>query len=513
MFTLSKLLLYPEIIIQCHDNPDADTLASGFALHEYFKSKGKMVRLIYSGRSKIVKSNLLEMVNSLGIPITYVDSIETNGLLITVDCQYGANNVKKFAAAAVAMIDHHEQKIFDVEWSDIRPYLGSCSTLIWQLLKQEKSDFNSMPNVVTALYYGLFTDTNNLEEINHPLDKDMRDSLSYNRNLIRKLRNSNFRLKELQLAGLALSSYFHNSDTSYAIVKSPSGDPATLGFISDAILQAENIKVCIAYNETGNDVKLSVRSCVAEVMANELAAFLTEKVGFGGGNIEKGAGYFSIERLKFQGLFSQGEPFLHQQQMIEWYLAKRVESYYDSFEVIHYHSHQLFAKDMKAYKKKKLVVGAVHSISIFPEGAPILIRTLEGDMEVISGRNIYIMIGVQGEAYPITLEKYAASYRIVNQPFQIEAEYSPTVYNRITAESVELMPYAHACVSTGETLIYAKALTRRTKVFSKWNYTSYMTGREGDCIVFRQDDPTDVYIIRQDIFKQTYVAEDENEDL
>ena len=29
------------VTVQCHDNPDADTLASGFGLYTYFKSKGK----------------------------------------------------------------------------------------------------------------------------------------------------------------------------------------------------------------------------------------------------------------------------------------------------------------------------------------------------------------------------------------------------------------------------------------------------------------------------------------
>lgn len=38
---LSDLLSYDDIVIQCHDNPDADALASGAALHWYFTQKGK----------------------------------------------------------------------------------------------------------------------------------------------------------------------------------------------------------------------------------------------------------------------------------------------------------------------------------------------------------------------------------------------------------------------------------------------------------------------------------------
>lgn len=140
-------------------------LLPGYGLYEYFKTAGKNVRLVYGGRWQITKPNLVEMVKALEIPIEYVENLEVKGLLITVDCQYGAGNLKKFVADEVAIIDHHQQEIFNVELSDIRHYLGSCSTLVWQLLKQEKFDFNNHQNVTTALYYGLFTDTNNLVKL------------------------------------------------------------------------------------------------------------------------------------------------------------------------------------------------------------------------------------------------------------------------------------------------------------------------------------------------------------
>ena len=52
---LKDLCSFNDIVIQCHDNPDADALASGFGLYTYFKSKGKDVRFIYRGRNKIQK--------------------------------------------------------------------------------------------------------------------------------------------------------------------------------------------------------------------------------------------------------------------------------------------------------------------------------------------------------------------------------------------------------------------------------------------------------------------------
>lgn len=37
---LSDLLQFDNIIVQCHDNPDADALASGFGVYEYLRMNG-----------------------------------------------------------------------------------------------------------------------------------------------------------------------------------------------------------------------------------------------------------------------------------------------------------------------------------------------------------------------------------------------------------------------------------------------------------------------------------------
>ena len=54
---LADLVQYDPITIQCHDNPDADALGSAYGLYCYFRDKGKQVRMIYSGFSRIQKAN------------------------------------------------------------------------------------------------------------------------------------------------------------------------------------------------------------------------------------------------------------------------------------------------------------------------------------------------------------------------------------------------------------------------------------------------------------------------
>ena len=37
---LDELLGYDHVTIQCHDNPDADAIASGYGLYCFFRDKG-----------------------------------------------------------------------------------------------------------------------------------------------------------------------------------------------------------------------------------------------------------------------------------------------------------------------------------------------------------------------------------------------------------------------------------------------------------------------------------------
>ena len=126
LMKLTQLVTKRPITIQCHDYPDADSLASGYALYTYLKSKDCNVRLIYSGIYEIKKSNLVAMIDLLQIPIEYVHTKkQVRGLLITVDCQYGGGNVSPIPADDIAIIDHHESQITHIKKSEINSSLGS----------------------------------------------------------------------------------------------------------------------------------------------------------------------------------------------------------------------------------------------------------------------------------------------------------------------------------------------------------------------------------------------------
>lgn len=492
---LSDLLSFNEITIQCHDVPDADTIGAAYGLYSYFKAKGKPVRMIYSGRTQMTKPNLLLLVKELEIPLSYVEDLTVSGLLITVDCQYGAGNVKKFTASNVAIIDHHQQEIYNIPLCEIRSFLGSCSTLVWHMLEAEGFKVNQHLDVSTALYYGLLTDTNSFTEINHPTDRDMQDTLAYDTNLIRKLKNSNLTLHELEIAGIALLRSSYNPVNRFSVVKTHPCDPNILGFISDLALQVDTIDVCIVYHEIQTGIKYSVRSCVREVMASELAVFLSEGIGSGGGHRDKAGGFIS------QSEFNRHYPGVNADQ----YLLTRLTDYFGSFDVIDCEVNTLDKTDTKRLRKLPVNQGYVCSSEVFPKGTPIVLRTLQSDLDdLVADDDLFIIIGVKGEVYPISRDKFMRSYLAKQEPFELDTEYFPHIRSKATGRIVDLRPFSKRCISTGKNIIYGRPLVKTTKVFTAWDRDSYMLGKPGDYLVAREDDPQDIYILPEDMLPVLY---------
>ena len=468
---LHDLLKYDDIVIQCHDNPDADALASGYALHWYFDKMGKKSRFVYRGLNEIKKSNLQIMLTELQIPVSYEPGLsEVPDLLITVDCQYGQKNVTKTKASQVAMIDHHLATVTLSPFTEIRSHLGSCATVVWDMIREEGLDLHDEPLLSTALYYGLYTDTNRLAEIAHPLDRDMLEDLNVYKTLITRMNHSNISLGELKITGKAILEYDYHEDHRYLILQAEPCDPNILGVISDFSLETEGVDVCVAFYVTNAEVKFSVRSCIKEVHANELASYIAKGIGGGGGHLYKAGGTIRPERLDLSDENNLSKTVYKT-------FLDRIALYFDQYEVIYAQETVLDMDGMRRYKKLPQEFGVVRLTDVFPAGTIVEIRTLEGDIEVEIEKNKYLMIEIEGEVYPI--------------------------------EKKNVMAYAQAVESTGETKIYARPLKTCVKLFTAWDQEKYYSGNPGDYIAFREDDEHDIYVIRDYLFDRLYAPCDD----
>lgn len=491
---LTDLDRFHEIVIQVHDNPDADAVGSGFALYKYFLGRGKDVRLVYGGRNVITKSNMKLLLSELNIPLQYVQELSAPELLLTVDCQYGEGNVQRFDAQNIAMIDHHATGRASDDMCEIRSHLVSCATICYSMLNAAGFDVNRDPDIATALYYGLYMDSNQLSEISHPLDRDMIDFLEYDKGFVTRLKYANFSISELETAGIAITHNNYIEKYRAAIVCSEPCDPNILGVISDFVIQVDSIDACVVYNECQGGYKLSVRSCALDVAANELADFVSRGIGNGGGHFTKAGGF--ISRDKFLDLYPGGD--------IETYLRERLAEYYDGYDTVRYTDDHGDITKLQRYRKKRGEYGYVISTDIFPAGTELKLRTLEGDVMAAASDDICIMIGVRGEAYFAAVETLHQRYTVTDEPFTKEFEYAPCAINMSGGTSVQLMPYAKKCISGSGAEIYARPLTKHTKVFTRWDYETYMTGDKGDMLCYANGEERDVYVVKQEIFGLTY---------
>ena len=496
---LKDFLQYDNIVIQCHDNPDADALASGFALCRYFEKNNRPVRFVYGGRNEICKSNLILMIANLGIDVEHAESLDRPGLLITVDCQYGESNVTKFDAENIAVIDHHQVSGELPALSDVRSNYGSCSTVLYELLQLEDFDINADENLATALYYGLMTDTGGFTEISHPSDKDLRDFARPRNADIVLFKNSNLSREELVIAGDALKHAHYFEDRSYAIVEARPCDPNILGIISDMLLEVDTVDTCLVYSMMPFGVKISVRSCVREVKASELAAFITKGYGGGGGHLIKAGGLLKKDLLEAAGISYDSAP-------VRDFLFARMHDYFENTKIIYAGEKIEDVSKLTHYTKREVRIGYVECEKLAPVGTKIMIRTLEGDVDVDVRDDLVILIGVEGEIYPTSREKFNAGYReLPDEEYVCPAEYAPKVTDIVTGTRVSILPFARPCVSAGGAGIYAKELDHRIKVFTVWDPDKYYLGVPGDYMAVRADDPSDIYVIARDIFLKTYV--------
>ncbi len=496
---LADLEKYDPITIQCHDNPDADTLGAAYGLYCYFHSKGKQVRMIYSGYSRIRKANLCMMLDKLKLPIEYVEregQPPFRGLLITVDCQYGASNVTRFEAEHVAVIDHHRIEIEGLEMSRIQPDLGSCCTLVWTMLQEEGYPVNEDVVLGTALYYGLYMDTNQLSEMHDPRDMDMWETLNTNKRLITMFRNSNLSLQELMIAGIAMVRYSYNDEHRFGVIHSQPCDPNILGLISDFLLQVDAIDVCLVYNEIDDGYKISVRSCIREVNANELAAFLTEGIGSGGGRADKAGGYISKK------LYGDKYRTLH----ADAYFNNRMNEYFTQFTVIDAREYQLELEGLKRYRKVSQLMGYVRVDTIEGIGSSAVLRTQEGDVTVDVTEGTYLILETDGDIIPVSSSQFEPYYDMVDREFDWQAvmSYEPTIKNQDKGITHRIQDYARACIPNQNLQVYVKELTQGVKLFPLWNEDGYMLGVPGDYLAAYCDNPQNIFIIRHKQLGENY---------
>lgn len=506
---LSDLLQFDGIVIQCHNDPDADAIASGFGVWRYLQAHGKRARLIYGGGRPIQKSNVTWMVEQLAIPMEYVTTLEERPqLLLTVDCQPGGKNVQSFPALQKVAIDHHpvdrdappDPALLG---TDIRDDYGACATIIWTLLCGAGYDLGGDQSLATALYYGLFMDTCKFQDLYHITDRQMRDVLDplCDGQLLDELKTRNISFEELRVVGRALADC--RREERFTIAQAEPCDPNLLGIIADQMLETDGVDVCVAFCMLPGGAKISVRSCLQEARADDVANRLTG----GGGHARKAGGFLPNGKLGCPS----GDPAQRTGAAFR-VLSEGLRNYFREQDILRVEDSCPDLSDEPLYRKKPLELGCLRAADVYPLGTKLKLRMLEGDrIEEVDG-DLCLMTGVRHEVYPSSWQKLVRDNTVCDRPLALPERAAQGVDDAIGVLNGEDIPVAgcfRVCVPKGNR-IRARQLARRTKVFPA-GVAECMLGEPGDYLVAQADNLADVYIIKADVFSLTYERAEEQE--
>ena len=153
-------------LIQVHNNPDPDALASAMGMRElYHRFLGIKSRIIFGGIvGRAENRTMLRMLEVEIVPASKVNYDECD-LLTMVDAQPGfGHSPLPDGRTPEVVIDHHppRERPEGVLYWDVAPPVGATSTIVAQFFLR-----NGVPmpqNLATGLMYGIKSDTHDLSE-------------------------------------------------------------------------------------------------------------------------------------------------------------------------------------------------------------------------------------------------------------------------------------------------------------------------------------------------------------
>ncbi len=287
------------VVIQAHDFPDHDAVASAFGLAFLLERRGFETVLCYGG--SIQSDSLSEAIKLMNIPI---GSCKNAGLddsvqLILVDGFMGNRNMTGLPGTVVGVIDHHAPpEEPDCPYHDVRPDYGSCSTVIFEYF--QAADAPLKKNIATMLLMGLMMDTAFMTRGVAPVDLEAFSTLFFQGDWetgSRLLKNS-LSLSDLGLFREAINSCEVADDFAFVPLQQECSAEA-MALIADFFLGLREIQFVVVVEPDRDEYRLSVRSEDGIRPSDVIIRRALSGIGAGGGHVHMGGG--SIPRELFPG--------------------------------------------------------------------------------------------------------------------------------------------------------------------------------------------------------------------
>ncbi|GHT84877.1 DHH family phosphoesterase [Spirochaetia bacterium] len=274
------------VVIQTHDFPDHDAMASAFALGKLLERFGFIPMLRYRG---IMRSHSLwSMVVELKIPITQVtDKVAEewqHAPCIVVDGNPTNTNARQVTHNLFGVIDHHgNAEMPDCPYVDIRPKYGSCSTIIEGYWHDQ--GLSPDTDAATALLMGIQMDTDFLSRRVHAADLDALHRIFFIADWESGSRAVKSVLSKQDLNSIQLA--INNARIQEGIFFTVISEDTTqevISILADFFLRLREISITVLVENKGETRPVSVRSQLPEVSAARVIRTALKDIGEGGGH-------------------------------------------------------------------------------------------------------------------------------------------------------------------------------------------------------------------------------------
>jgi hypothetical protein len=293
---LPRLQVGSRILLQTHDFPDFDAIASAYGLMCLFETYGLDSTIVYG--EEIQGFSLGETIRTLKIPVTRMKDLisRDDDQIIVVDSYPGNKNVTLLPRGKVkAIIDHHPKpsEPFDCDYTDVREAYGSCSTIIYGYYCG--SSFQPSKNAATALLMGIMMDTNYLTRGVGPADLEAFSGLYFKADWItgNYLLNNSLSVRNVPVFQEGFEHMRVYKGFCFTFI-SKETDSDTIAVMADDYLRFHEVAFSVVCGLNQGELKISARSEDPGLAASKVVRRALEGIGFGGGHVHMGGGTLNL---------------------------------------------------------------------------------------------------------------------------------------------------------------------------------------------------------------------------
>jgi len=275
------------LLVVTHDNPDPDTIATGWALQRLVRSLRRIrVDLVYGGIIGRGENRALREV--LKVPLRPLEEVDPNSYsaVALVDCQpeTGNNSLPPGIVPAI-VIDHHpvRKQTRSVPFYDVREDYGASVTIAAEYLVAAGVRVDR--RLATAIFYAIKTETKNFgrEASRADLKAFLRFFPLVDNHALSRIEHPPISREYFAMIDAAIDGTRIHGTTAVTSLGEVS-NPDFVAEFADLMVRLEGVRWAGAIGRYGPDVILSLRTNREQANAGRIIRRLVGSLGKAGGH-------------------------------------------------------------------------------------------------------------------------------------------------------------------------------------------------------------------------------------